>query len=247
MLPTLYTWNYVLYSYMHNGVSNRLKIVVLFQTIWSIRLTWNYASRGGYDKGSEDYRWVHVHKWFPHPVVWNTFNLVFISIIQNGLLLWLSTPAYLVMEVGNRKSLGFWDFTLALMNAACLCVEMISDHQQNTFHAVKASHKDKKSNKGDVCTLTDVERGFFTGGLFKYSRHPNFAAEQSIWWIQYLFGVVASGSFINWTIPGAIGLNGIFTGSTLLTEYISKNKYPAYAQYQKSVPMFFPKINSKME
>ena len=36
-------------------------------------------------------------------------------------------------------------------------------------------------------------RGFLTAGLFRYSRHPNFWAEQSLWWSMYLFGVAASG------------------------------------------------------
>ena len=34
----------------------------------------------------------------------------------------------------------------------------------------------------------------------------------------------------------------VFQGSTPITEYISKSKYPEYAQYQKKVGRFLPSI-----
>lgn len=36
--------------------------------------------------------------------------------------------------------------------------------------------------------------GFIQTGLWRYSRHPNFWAEQCIWWSMYLFGVAATGA-----------------------------------------------------
>lgn len=70
------------------------------------------------------------------------------------------------------------------------------------------------------------KRGFITDGLFKYTRHPNFFCEISMWWVIYFFSVSSSG--LNLSGIGALLLNLLFLGSTALTEKISCEKYPAY-------------------
>ena len=57
--------------------------------------------------------------------------------------------------------------------------------QQNAKHAKLAAGK----------RLTGEQaKGFITSGLFRYSRHPNFWAEQCLWWSMWLFGVAATGA-----------------------------------------------------
>jgi steroid 5-alpha reductase family enzyme len=82
-------------------------------------------------------------------------------------------------------------------------------------------------------------------GLFRFVRHPNFASEQAIWISFYLFGVAASGKWINWTIAGPLLLVILFVGSSELTEKISSGKYPAYSDYKKEVPRFIPRLPVK--
>lgn len=57
ILPTLYISNYVLYAHMVGLQTERLDMAAVAFAIWSIRLTFNYWRKGGYQKGSEDYRW----------------------------------------------------------------------------------------------------------------------------------------------------------------------------------------------
>lgn len=57
ILPTLYISNYVLYAHMVGLDTERLDMAAVAFIIWSIRLTFNYWRKGGYQKGSEDYRW----------------------------------------------------------------------------------------------------------------------------------------------------------------------------------------------
>jgi steroid 5-alpha reductase family enzyme len=64
--------------------------------------------------------------------------------------------------------------------------------------------------------------------------------EQSIWVIFYLFSVVATGSWINWSMPGCLLLLILFKGSSDFSEEISAQKYPEYKAYQKRVPRFIP-------
>jgi len=89
-------------------------------------------------------------------------------------------------------------------------------------------------------TRESLDRGFNTTGLFAWSRHPNFAAEQSIWVLVYQWSCLATNSFFNWTVLGAISYLILFQSSTIFTESVSAGKYPEYKEYQQQVPMFVP-------
>ena len=77
-------------------------------------------------------------------------------------------------------------------------------------------------------------------GLWSWSRHPNFACEQSIWLVFYQWAAFSSKVPLNWSGLGILGLLGIFYGSTRLTEYVSAKKYPQYKEYQRLVARFIP-------
>lgn len=87
----------------------------------------------------------------------------------------------------------------------------------------------------------DLDRGFLTSGLWAYSRHPNFFAEQTIWFILYQWSCFASNSLYSWAFAGSGALILLFQGSTWLTEAITAGKYREYKAYQKQVGMFIPK------
>ena len=70
--------------------------------------------------------------------------------------------------------------------------------------------------------------------------NTNFAAEQAIWVAFYLFGVAASGRWLNPALTGAVLLILLFAGSSWLTEWISSSKYPVYNDYRKKVARFIP-------
>ena len=68
----------------------------------------------------------------------------------------------------------------------------------------------------------------------------NFFAEMSQWWVYYLFGVAASGVWLNWTIVGTVLLTLLFQGSTLMTEILTARKYPEYREYQRTTSTLIP-------
>lgn len=86
----------------------------------------------------------------------------------------------------------------------------------------------------------DLDRGFITSGLWAYSRHPNFAAEQLIWFMLYQWSCYAGKVLYSWTGLAALSLACLFQGSTWITELISSGKYPEYAEYQRQVGTFLP-------
>lgn len=88
----------------------------------------------------------------------------------------------------------------------------------------------------------DLDRGFNTTGLWAWSRHPNFACEQSIWMTLGYWATITSGSPLSWTLIPGVSLVALFQGSTWLTEKITAAKYPEYEEYQDQVGMFAPNI-----
>lgn len=57
LLPTFYIAHFDLWARLSGVPSQRLDIILLFSALWSARLTFNYWRKGGYEVGSEDYRW----------------------------------------------------------------------------------------------------------------------------------------------------------------------------------------------
>ena len=64
--------------------------------------------------------------------------------------------------------------------------------------------------KGAGEALGEYKRGFITSGLWAWSRHPNYFCEVSLWWTFYLFGVAASGDWLNPSIIGCVLLTVLF-------------------------------------
>ncbi|KIH92200.1 hypothetical protein SPBR_02885 [Sporothrix brasiliensis 5110] len=239
LLPTVYIAHFNLWSRLAGAHSGRLDAALLFSAIWSIRLTYNYARKGGYDVGSEDYRWEIVKnavpKWLFH-----IFNLTFIAFFQSVLLFAIAAPAYTLLLTGTiERDLTFADAAFAAVEICIVAFEYVADQQQWDYQTAKYKYRasDKVPAGFDKSTL---DRGFLAEGLWAYSRHPNFAAEQSVWIVLYQWSCYATGTLYSWAGIGALVLVLLFQGSTALTERITSGKYPGYREYQKQVGMFVP-------
>lgn len=92
----------------------------------------------------------------------------------------------------------------------------------------------------DGFNAQDLDRGFITSGLWAYSRHPNFAMEQTIWVALYTWSAYETRTPFYWAAAGPAALLWIFFSSTILTEWITAGKYPEYKEYQRQVGKFMP-------
>lgn len=205
----------------------RLDLVLGLVVLWGGRLTFNFARKGGYARGGEDYRWGVLRSRMA-PWQFQLFNLFFITIYQNVILLLITLPAYTALT--HRTPLGGWDVVAAVVFLACLFGETLADQQQWDFQTWK---------RNELAGGREPDRRFVTSGLFRYSRHPNFFFEQAQWWVVFGFGVIASGT-VEWTIAGAVLLTLLFVGSTRFTESISRSRYPEYADYQRRTSAVVP-------
>jgi steroid 5-alpha reductase family enzyme len=236
IVPIYYVWHMTAMG----DFKPRMILMSVLVTIWGIRLTYNFARRGAYQwkfwAGEEDYRWEILRKkpGFNNRWVWMLFNLFFISAYQNVLIFLFTVPILTDLYESAPLSLTVFDYLLAVLFVAFVVLEYIADQQQYDFQTEK--HRRIKAGE----PLGEYAHGFVRTGLWSLVRHPNYTMEQSIWVVFYLFSVIATGSWINWSMAGALLLLILFKGSSDFSEDISASKYPEYKDYQKKVPRFVP-------
>ncbi len=207
----------------------RLNLMAGLVVLWGARLTYNFARKGGYKPGGEDYRWEEIKEKIG-PFWFQVLNATFIAPFQNALLLAITLPAYIAYQSAGTP-LNVLDYIAAGLFALLLVGESVADEQQWRFQTAKYAAKDRGETP---------QAQFLTSGLFRYSRHPNFFCEQAMWWVFYVFSVAAGAPWFNWTITGAVVLTLLFQGSTGLTEKITLRKYPEYAEYQRTTSRLVP-------
>lgn len=81
ILPTVYNAHYAVWARLNGLPTGRLDHVLTFSVVWTLRLTYNYWRKGGYEIGSEDYRWQIIKKKIGQPAFF-LLNLLFVSSLQ---------------------------------------------------------------------------------------------------------------------------------------------------------------------
>lgn len=234
ILPIVYAWVMAHYG----GYGLRMIMMALLVSLWGIRLTYNFSRHGAFTirfwEGKEDYRWavLRAKPEFQPKWKWTLFNLFFICGYQQILILLFTLPMIIALQF-NEASVGLWDLLVALFMLFFIIYETIADNQHWKFQ-----HTKWQMINNNESLSGDFKKGFLDKGLWAYSRHPNYFAEQSIWICFYLFSIIASGQWFNWSIAGCLLLVVLFQGSSNFSEEISAEKYPLYKEYQKTTPRF---------
>ena len=167
-------------------------------------------------------------------------------------------PSYILLVTSNMtgESISTLDIVFSQGLVGAVLMAAIADQQQwskSPYQSVtksatadevdyqNAKQEYRKSAKvPEKYSQEELDRGFNTKGLWAYSRHPNFAAEQTGWVGLYLWSCYVTKTYYNWSGVGAIGYLILFQASTWFTELVTAGKYPQYAEYQKKVGMFVP-------
>lgn len=241
ILPVVYAWVIA----ARGGMKARLVVFAGIVTVWGIRLTVNFGRKGAYSlkfwTGKEDYRWSIVHQFpiFRSQFAWSMFDLFFISLYQNLLVLAICFPALSAME--SEVPFGIWDVVSAVLALAFLALETAADEYQWKFHQNK---KKLLAEKGTLERLpSPYDLGFNTTGPWGRMRHPNYLGEQGIWMSLYVMAIgagVTRFAVFHWSMAGPLLLILLFMGSSALGESISAKKYPAYEEYVKQVYKYVP-------
>ncbi|KAF2744858.1 DUF1295-domain-containing protein [Sporormia fimetaria CBS 119925] len=249
IIPVVFNAHYSLWAHMAGFPTHSVDRAMAVSVIWGARLTFNYWRKGGYQIGSEDYRWVTVRKYAGNWMF--LFNVLFISFGQSLLLFLITTPTYVLLLTNTIPSPAAakpstYTQTFPYIILTLVAIEYIADQQQWTFHQAKHGYQSTAQvPKQHNYTRAQLDRGFNTTGLFAYSRHPNFAAEQAVWVALYQWCCCESFVLWNWTVVGAASYLLLFWASTKFTEFITAGKYPAYRVYQQRVGKFLPKARTR--
>jgi steroid 5-alpha reductase family enzyme len=221
---------YVLWFAAQAGFADaRLDVMAALAVAWGARLTFNFARKGGYARGGEDYRWRELRKRM-RPAAFQLLNFFFVAAFQHAVLLFIASPA--AVALAHRGTpLGWLDGAAVLAFLVLFAGETVADEQQWRFQRDKRARR----ARGEA-----VVSEFITHGLFRYSRHPSYFCEQAMWCVFYFFAVAASGRWLHVSLAGPVLLVALFQGSTRFTEQLSAQKYPAYADYQRRVSRLLP-------
>jgi steroid 5-alpha reductase family enzyme len=225
IVPVAYVWVFAGFA----GLADlRLTVMAALVTLWGARLTFNFARKGGYS-GTEDYRWPILRARMK-PWQFQIFNLLFIVLYQNAILVLITLPMLTAFE--NRPTpFGALDVAVSALFVLFLIGETVADQQQWNF---------QEGKKADIAAGREAGSRFLQSGLWRFSRHPNFFFEQAQWWALFFLGAIAAGSVLQWTVLGAFLLSILFVGSTRFTESITLSKYPEYALYQATTSAVVP-------
>ncbi len=241
ILPIAYVW--VITSM--GGFNPRLILYAIVVTLWGLRLTFNFARKGAYKlkfwEGEEDYRWAILRKkpFLNTRIGWAIFDLLFICIYQNALVLAMTLPVLACVD--STTYIGPFDFVALSLSLFFLLIETIADEQQWKFY----QNRNKLLSTGK--TLAEIDfpynLGFNISGLWGYMRHPNYLSEQAIWICLYIFTIganVTTYGIFNWSLFGPMFIVLLFLGSSTFGEAISISKYPKYKEYQSTVFKYIP-------
>jgi len=194
-------------------------LLTIIVTIWGLRLSIYIFLRN--HRKPEDFRYAQWRKEQGSRWWWISFFKVF---LLQGILMWIITAPLLAVQTDANVS------SLTLVNVVGIAVwaigfffEAVSDYQLVRFKSV-SQHQGK----------------LLTGGLWRYSRHPNYFGDTMQWWGFYLLAA-ASGYW--WTIFSPVIMTLLLlrvSGVTLLEKTMKAR--PGYEEYIRTTNAFIPWI-----
>jgi steroid 5-alpha reductase family enzyme len=200
------------------NVSRKILILSLV-AIWGLRLS-VYLTLRNAGKG-EEFRYRQFRKRYGESNYW--WISFFQTFLLQGVLMWLiSAPLLGATYFGSEISIGILDFIGIFLWIVGFIFEAGGDFQLATF-------KKDPQNKGKV-----MDKGFW-----KYTRHPNYFGDTSVWW-GYGLICLSAGGYIQFL--GSILMTALIikvSGVALLEKSLKEQK-PHYKEYIEKTSAFFP-------
>lgn len=209
----------ILYFLITDGSGPRKIILLILVAIWGLRLSIYLALRN-IGKG-EDFRYREFRKKYGEKRYW--WISFFQTFLLQGVLMWLiSAPLLGAQYIGINNSLNFLDYIGLFFWIIGFAFEAGGDYQLSVFKA-------NPLNKGKV-----MNRGFW-----RYTRHPNYFGDSSIWWGYGFMCLAAGGNFL---VLGSILMTVLIikvSGVALLEKSLKEQK-PEYKEYIEKTSAFLP-------
>lgn len=197
-----------------------LSIALLFIgfLVWGIRLTYNWATRWQ-DFSHVDWRYENMRQ--KAPKIYALTNLFGIQLFPTLIVFVQLIGAVYFIELAPALNLVIWIGFVLMIFAAI--IQFVSDTEMKKF---------KERTKGEKLCIEE--------GLWKYSRHPNYFGEITLWWGVYLMYLGALGRVdILIFAPVAMTALFVFVSIPWMEKKILSTR-PEYAEYQKRVSRLIP-------
>ena len=203
--------------YLGQAQGARGILVGVLVSIWGMRLAWHIHRRNK-DK-AEDYRYA---KWREEWGRWfyvRSYGQVY---LLQGFLLFLIVFPILLINKSIGQDLGFLDFIGLAVWILGFMFESVADAELARFIKDPA-------NKGKL----------MQSGLWRYTRHPNYFGEVTMWWGIWCIALSVPYGFFG--IIGPITITILIlkvSGIPMLEKKMGEN--PEFAEYKRRTSMFIP-------
>ena len=195
------------------GAAQILPMVAIF--VWGVRLTanWAYTFR---DLTHQDWRYTQLHdttgKWYFF------VNFLGIHLVPTLIVYGCTLPAVFTLVYAPSFNAGSAVFFALSIGAVIL--QGTADIQMHVF---------RKKGQG----------GFIRNGLWKYSRHPNYLGEITMWWAVALAFVCIMPEYW-YLIAGAFANTLLFLFISIPLADKRQSRKPGFEEYKKATRMLLP-------
>ncbi|MDD4184335.1 MAG: DUF1295 domain-containing protein [Candidatus Izemoplasmatales bacterium] len=199
-------------------LSFSVALLLIGISFWAIRLTYNWLINWT-DFNHQDWRYTMIRN--TKPEIWFLSNFFGINMMPTMIVFAQLIAVYhflvLAPALNGFVILGF----MVIIGATSL--QFISDRQMLRF---RLANTDRKKCISD--------------GLWKYSRHPNYFGEVSVWWGVWLIAGPGSGRFDFLVVfPALMTLLFLFISIPMMEKKMIASR-PDYLLYKKQVSMLVP-------
>jgi steroid 5-alpha reductase family enzyme len=216
---------FVLLAWLYCGLSpvftTRSWLVASLISVWGGRLSLHIFRRR-HGQG-EDPRYQAMRASHGTAFWWRSLFTVFW--LQGTILWFVALPLLVAVSAGQPPALVALDGPGVLLFAVGFAFEAVGDHQLERFRR-------EPGHRGKVLDC----------GLWRYTRHPNYFGDATLWWGIYAIAAATPGGWLTVLSPSVMTLLLMrVSGLTLLEEHLKGSK-PDYLAYVARTPAFFPWI-----
>jgi len=202
---------------LHGQGRSRQYMALALIWIWGGRLALHIFRRN--HGREEDFRYAAWRRQWGRYFVIRSFVQIFM--LQGFLLLLVIAPVLLI--VGQEQPpLNRLDLLGVLVWLAGFSFETVGDRQLATFIKNPAS-------RGKL----------MTGGLWRYTRHPNYFGEAALWWGMAILALSAPRGWLGLIGPTVITFLLLFVSGVPLLEKKYRGR-PDFEEYKKRTSIFLP-------
>ncbi len=206
-----------LFVYSDTNLSLKTTLILFTVTVWGARLALHIADR--HKKNQEDKRYIEMRKKWKYKRL-QAYTNVFLS--QGFFMLLVGAPIIFYFARGS-SDISWYNWLGLVIWAVGFVFEAVGDYQLRKFIRFGKSKKNR--------VMTD--------GLWKFTRHPNYFGEVSLWWGFLLLTLPYEAWYL--ALIGPITITYLILGISgipMLEKRYEGNK--EYDEYKKRTNAFFP-------